>query len=313
MSSHPWKVKKCRGARLALIIAIGAVLCSALLFFLYNVSQGGFMFKALSTHSLVDADAAPFPMTKLAVVMALDDKEGMYGESSVVNKEDYCRYWGCKLIVDGIQDTTRTPVWSKLLTLREAMDKHRDIEWFWWLDADSVIMDPYLAVTKSIIDSIPAGEDRHFIIAKDCLGFNAGSFMVRNSLWSRLFLSLLYLPDFSEKFFFAEQGTIQYFFESTPYIKQYLHLVPLRSFNSFTFDACGDRDRFAYRPGDLLIHLAGCRKHHNCKPLFDDHMRRRIQLSDQEKVFSAKQVRFDSDLYRQQRAHIDPSPDSAAV
>ena len=93
------------------------------------------------------------------------------------------------VLVDGshLLDRSRPPAWSKIRAVQNLLDNNRKCDWVFWMDADTVIMNSSIALesllpssSDSAIDLI-ATYDRRF-------GVNSGSWLLRNSTWSRQFL-----------------------------------------------------------------------------------------------------------------------------
>ncbi|ORX88173.1 galactosyl transferase [Basidiobolus meristosporus CBS 931.73] len=221
--------------------------------------------------------------SEIAVVMAYDEKESHYLPRSRDNKEEYARKHGYKFLQDGIHDKSRGAVsaWGKIVSLRKYMKMYPNIKWFWWIDVDTVLMDPTIALEDHILGNLtkPEYSEKDMVISYDCNGLNAGSFLIRNSPWSQNFLATVYSPQYSTRFGYAEQGTMQHLFETSPDVAEHFYFVPQNLINAFPIEACGDEDYVhSYKEGDLIIHFAGCwiQSRNNCKERFDEYWERRI-------------------------------------
>jgi len=107
------------------------------------------------------------------------------------NFRNYAKKHGYRFVdSSSLIDTSRPPAWSKILAVQALLsDPHHPCEWVWWLDADIVIMNsnirlesllPRVTSNDSPIDLI-ATFDRKFTV-------NSGSWLLRNSDWSKQFL-----------------------------------------------------------------------------------------------------------------------------
>ncbi|ORX82848.1 galactosyl transferase [Basidiobolus meristosporus CBS 931.73] len=218
--------------------------------------------------------------------MAFDTAQSLYLPRSVDDKREYAKLHGYTFLKDGIYDTSKPPVWGKIASLRKYMRQYPKIKWFWWIDLDTLIVDPYYALEDHILGGTrhPRFADKDIVISYDCNGFNAGSFMIRNSEWSREFLKELYNPIYDNRFGYQEQGTMQHLFETNPSVAEHFYIVPQRNFNAFPQFACrGERDH-VFQEGDFLVHLAGCWAYGSeiCEQTFEQYWNRRVQIIQDE-------------------------------
>lgn len=108
--------------------------------------------------------------------------------------------------------------WTKVVAMRHALTKFPDATYLWYIDLDTFIMNPHLAIEQNIMtpakleekiivdhpvvppDSIIHtfshlhGQDIDFVITQDKEGLVPSSFVIRNSEWSRFFLETWYDP-----------------------------------------------------------------------------------------------------------------------
>jgi xyloglucan 6-xylosyltransferase len=104
------------------------------------------------------------------------------------NKADYCRVHGFDIFYsNAVLDAEMSGFWTKLPLLRALMVAHPETELLWWVDSDVVFTD--------MLFEPPWGKyARHNLLihgwneavygAKNWLGMNAGSFVIRNCQWS---------------------------------------------------------------------------------------------------------------------------------
>jgi galactosyl transferase GMA12/MNN10 family len=84
-------------------------------------------------------------------------------------------------------------------------------EWFWALDLDTMIMNGHFRA-ETLLDN-----NYDMIVQKDCHWFNAGSFFIRNSKWSRRFLQQVANVTKPDPEFFMEQAAIMVSIKSTSF------------------------------------------------------------------------------------------------
>lgn len=106
--------------------------------------------------------------------------------------------------------------WSRVPAMRHALTKYPHSTWFWFLEQNSLIMNPAMSVERDVVGKL---EDlmirdhpvvlpssviktfRHlkqhqvdFIISQDEEGLDRGSFMVRRGEWGKFFLDTWFDP-----------------------------------------------------------------------------------------------------------------------
>jgi hypothetical protein len=158
----------------------------------------------------------------------------------------------------------RNVVWSKISALQEALTT--DVQWVWALDSDAIIMNDTLRIQDHILNPIMklhadknVTEDLDFIGSKDCNGFNAGSFFMRNSPWARCFLEQMWkvdpkkVPRYIE---FPEQATLAHLLSNDTFSAGHYEYVPMQLHNSYPEAGCGT----LYQPEDFVMHFAGWKK-----------------------------------------------------
>jgi ribosomal protein L29 len=99
----------------------------------------------------------------------------------VTNRKKYCKKHGYALYMEHGKSDDRSPVWSKITALLQHMEEDRH-EWYWALDLDALLMNG----NKKASEYLDDGYD--LIVNNDCNWFNAGSFFIRNSEWSKQYL-----------------------------------------------------------------------------------------------------------------------------
>ncbi|KAK9719441.1 hypothetical protein K7432_004777 [Basidiobolus ranarum] len=220
--------------------------------------------------------------SEIAILMAFDNHQSYYLPRSLEDKKDYAKLHGYKFLQDGVHDSGKTAVWGKIASLRKFMRQYPKIKWFWWIDLDTIILDPYYALEDHILGGTrhPRFANKDVIMAYDFNGFNAGSFMIRNSEWSLDFLKRLYSPEFHNRFGYQEQGAMQHLFESDTTVAEHFYIIPQRKFNAFPPGNYPNVEEHGFQEGDFLVHFAGCwvKGQENCQKLFDEYWNRRIKI-----------------------------------
>ncbi|KAK8186428.1 galactosyl transferase GMA12/MNN10 family-domain-containing protein [Phyllosticta citribraziliensis] len=163
-------------------------------------------------------------------------REWAIERDSVKNKKKYARKWGYELEIVDMSTKKRyahewRESWEKVDTIRNAMHKYPDAEWFWWLDLNTFIMEPSYSLQKHVFSAAAleaqtyrdinvynplnilhpltepyldplsrsaTGDNKtssiNLIVPQDCSGFNLGSFFVRRSTWTDRLLDIWWDP-----------------------------------------------------------------------------------------------------------------------
>ena len=146
--------------------------------------------------------------------------------------------------------------YEKIWFIKELMETHPEYEWLWWTGTDTLVTNFNIKIEDRI------DNDYHFIIATDCNGINADSFLIRNSPEGRNYINYIwdnhpkYEPDV-----WKEQRCI---INSLDEFKDIIKIVPQRDMNAYNYDLypeCSPFDKgnnFGHwGPGDWLIHWPG--------------------------------------------------------
>eukprot|EP00527_Entomoneis_sp_CCMP2396_P006523 CAMPEP_0198141074 /NCGR_PEP_ID=MMETSP1443-20131203/4145_1 /TAXON_ID=186043 /ORGANISM="Entomoneis sp., Strain CCMP2396" /LENGTH=346 /DNA_ID=CAMNT_0043803697 /DNA_START=90 /DNA_END=1130 /DNA_ORIENTATION=+ len=196
------------------------------------------------------------------------------------NKIDYARKHGYQLF-DGsdLIDTTRPPAWSKILAVAQLMDEDK-CDWIMWTDADTVVMNS----DQKIENFLPSDPSKHLLVGSDNGGgYNSGVFLLRNTEWSRQFLSdwwdmrsfvrppgmalsgdnnamkalLRDMPDFQEHVLSPTRCTFNSFAKFLTFSQQ---LTVMENLKEQPWYASQDY----YHKGDFLAHTPGYDNKANC-------------------------------------------------
>lgn len=91
-------------------------------------------------------------------------------------------------------------IFQKIWFIKEMMEEHPEIEWFWWTDTDAMITNFSTRIEDRVFSS------HHFILAVDINGTNAGSFLIRNTPEGRGVIdAIISLEKESENYWDSEQ------------------------------------------------------------------------------------------------------------
>jgi hypothetical protein len=175
------------------------------------------------------------------------------------------------------------PVWSKVPVLVDAFKKHPQAKWLWWLDIDAIIMTPtidlasHVLSNQALLSKLRKGEAYHLrgegkdgvfhtpenpdpnqinlVITGDHNGINAGSFFLRRSDWTDVFLDLWVDPYYVERDWPGkEQDAIIHMIQYHKFISDHVGIVPQRTMNAYS----EGNEQMRWHPKDLIIHFAGC-------------------------------------------------------
>ncbi|PFH60161.1 hypothetical protein XA68_11375 [Ophiocordyceps unilateralis] len=185
----------------------------------------------------------------------------------------------CSPLVDAL--------WNKeafilsILTEELVKPPERRLEWIFWADRDSVILDYCRDATdflpRSEVDDSsasagsPHAKQINLLIANDRNGLNDGTFLLRVGKWAIDLLSdTLAFPRFKPDVHltFTEQSAMENLLREDRY-KDGVRYVPQHWFNAWpqqegrsgeyaTLDNTTKLDKWAVRRGDFLVHFAGC-------------------------------------------------------
>lgn len=212
-------------------------------------------------------------------------REWAIERDSVRNKKRYAQRWGYDIEIVDMAIKKRyahewRESWEKVDILRRCMQDYPDVEWFWWLDLNTYIMEPSLSLQSHIFNSLatntyrdinhwnplnithplsdpwldaatrsPVGDNDpssiDIIVPQDCDGFNLGSFFVRRSPWTDHLLDVWWDPVHYEQrhmqWEHKEQDAFEYLYTSQPWVRPHTAFFEQRKMNSFPVGACGDK------------------------------------------------------------------------
>lgn len=220
---------------------------------------------------------------------------------SIENKKAYAKRHGYGLTIKDLTTSKRysheyREGWQKVDILRQTFREFPNAEWFWWLDLDTMIMEPSKSLEEHIFDRLETLADRElksfnplnlrddipyvdyseemeFLITQDCGGFNLGSFLIKNSEWSKLLLDMWWDPVLYEQKHMVwehrEQDALEALYENEPWIRSRIGFLPLRTINAFPPGACSEysgdsRYFYSEKDHDFVVNMAGCNFGRDC-------------------------------------------------
>ncbi|EGD85933.1 hypothetical protein H112_06854 [Trichophyton rubrum D6] len=211
-------------------------------------------------------------------------REWAIERDSLRNKRKYVKRWGYDLEIVNMVTKKRyahewREGWEKVDVIRGALRKYPKAEWFWWLDLNTLIMEPSYSVESHILNGLekktyrdinkynplnithppslpyldplclsPEGDKKtssiNLIVPQDCAGFNLGSFMIRRSTWTDRLLDIWWDPVLYEQkhmeWEHKEQDSLEHLYTHQPWVRPHVAFIPQRRMNSFPPGACGD-------------------------------------------------------------------------
>lgn len=230
-----------------------------------------------------------------------NEQEWAIEKLSINNKKAYAKRHGYGLTIKDLTVGKRysheyREGWQKVDILKQTMREFSTAEWFWWLDMDTLIMEPEKSLEEHIfsrlnnlternlenfnplniqtdIPYIDYNEEMNLLITQDCGGFNLGSFLIKNTEWSKLLLEFWWEPSMYEQkhmiWEHREQDALEALYSNEGWIRSRVGFLPLRSINAFPPGACSDfRDdkRYFYNDieNDFVVNMAGCNFGRDC-------------------------------------------------
>lgn len=230
-----------------------------------------------------------------------NEQEWAIEKISIENKKAYAKRHGYGLTMKDLATSKRyshefREGWQKVDILKQTMREFSTAKWFWWLDMDTLIMEPGKSLEEHIfsrlnnitertlenfnplkieldIPYVDYTQELNLLITQDCGGFNLGSFFIKNTEWSKILLDLWWEPAHYEQMHMSwehkEQDALESLYTNEGWIRSRVGFLPLRTINSFPEGACseysGDK-RFFYddTENDFVVNMAGCNFGRDC-------------------------------------------------
>ncbi|KAF2725714.1 glycosyltransferase family 34 protein [Polychaeton citri CBS 116435] len=186
-----------------------------------------------------------------------------FWERAIKSHEEHDKLHGYRMHV--LRQNLLDDVWSKpayilSLLLRElAKPESERLEWIFWVDADTVILNPKVPIETFLPPPGSDFDDIHLMYSNDWNGLNNGVFPVRVNRWSvELFLAITsfrhYNPDVG--LVFRDQSAMDITLKH-PRFKRHVVEAPQRWFNAYQGEHNETLSPNQIRRGDLLVHFAG--------------------------------------------------------
>jgi hypothetical protein len=187
---------------------------------------------------------APPAADRITVLTAYDSGFASVGDISRSNKEAYCRRHGYRFLcrTDGF-DSHRPVSWSKLRFVRDELERS---EWVFWTDADSLVMNSAVPLSRFCSDShdlVFSGDPYH--------AMNLGCWFARRSDWTRSFFDRIEAMTECRDHVWWETGAALSLYARDPAVRGRVALVPNTLFNAYPYPGGG------YEAGDFLVHFPG--------------------------------------------------------
>jgi hypothetical protein len=151
--------------------------------------------------------------------------------ASIKNKQDYAIKHGYGIHIltsNSTANNTRPIAWAKVAHILSVLSYKYD--YVWSLDLDTVILDMNTRLEQaSLID--PRFD---LVMGVDVNGLNSGSFLIKNTPWSILFLHMLWLQDDVPPLGWWEQSGIHKLFgKNQHFMSNHLKRIPQDAFNMY--------------------------------------------------------------------------------
>ncbi|KAK6341126.1 alpha-1,6-mannosyltransferase [Orbilia brochopaga] len=214
------------------------------------------------------------------------EKEWFVERESIKNKKAYAARHGYTLEIRDMKSMRRyahewREGWEKVDTLKRTMKKYPNAEWFWYLDIQTLIMEPELSLQKHLFERLgrvtyrdlnkhnPLNithpptwnwlddtarsrngdnnpESISLIVPQDCNGFNLGSFFARRGEFMDRLMDVWWDPVGYEQMHMVwehkEQNVLEHLYTHQPWIRNGVAFIPQRMINSFPPGACKDKE-----------------------------------------------------------------------
>ena len=170
-------------------------------------------------------------------------------------RESYCARHGYKHLVQrGMYGGFSYYAYGRLKLLRDYLDSPDATQFVWVLNVQSVLTNH----TKQVTDVLDDEHDAY--LTKDCHGLNLGSFVVRNTPWTKSWLDFIISLEPNYRFHpWHEQKAFMDFWLHENWTWM-IHLLPQRALNSYQYQRYKPWPPHTpgnWRLGDLVLSLPG--------------------------------------------------------
>lgn len=186
-----------------------------------------------------------------------------YWERAIRTHERHNKEHGYRLHV--LRQRIMDDVWSKpayilSLLLRElAKPESERLDWLLWVDADTVLLNPYIPVDVFLPPPGAEFEDINVVYSNDWNGLNNGVFPIRVNQWAvTLFAGIVAYRHFrpNDGLQFRDQSAMDTLMREMGGEKHSVQ-APQRWFNAYQGEHNETLAPFQIRRGDFLVHFAG--------------------------------------------------------
>ncbi|KAJ9261678.1 CAZyme family GT34 [Paecilomyces variotii] len=218
-------------------------------------------------YNSTENDVSPLSRPKVGKVMAIYGNHTIY-KRTMATHEKQSRRLGYPLFV--LESPILDSYWNKyaiiLSVMLQELAKPADkrLEWLFWFDADTVIMNPYIPLETFLPP--PQVSDIHLLLTKDWNGINNGVFPIRVHRWSVEFLTAaISYPVIHPDVYlhWPDQSAMSNLIQDNDYFSRSIIHCPLRWFNAYMRSPDGEKlnpdspPEYQVHPGDLLVHFPG--------------------------------------------------------
>ncbi|KAI6250269.1 alpha-1,2-galactosyltransferase [Erysiphe necator] len=232
------------------------------------------------------------PPVVIVTVFDYENYNNIYIEDLKRNRINYAKKHGYSTFFANITDYELNGApksWAQVPAIRHAISKYNQCMYVWYLNHNSVIMNPAITVDGDIMSPavlekkmlrnqpvVPPnsviktfrnlnGANVELVLTQDQVGLALGSYIIRRGSWSKFFLDVWFDPLYrSYNFQKAQIHALEHIIQWHPTILSKLALVPQRMLNSYSKpDTTSDFG--VYREGDFVVELTGCEQpERNC-------------------------------------------------
>lgn len=212
---------------------------------------------------------------------------------AAANRRAYAERHGYRFVyvdLDKYHEATKPVVYAKIPAIADVFKQFPDVQWVWWLDLDAIIMDFDVELVDAVL--APNALANHLVnhtllnwnrkttkvwseaqpqnlanvdvvIAQDHNELNAGSFMLRRSLFTEHLLDIwgdhFYWRYLGGVLVQKEQSVLNHLVSERHSFKRHIGVIPLGIINAYPIG--GD---LGWREGRVAIHFAGCWVENKC-------------------------------------------------
>lgn len=183
---------------------------------------------------------------KIAIVSLYDRSYKEIGQYSDYNKIVYAQKHKYDIFLyHNKLDDSRHVAWSKIPAIENHLDHY---DWIWWTDADSLVMNKDIKLESFI------KENFDLIITQEATAknYNTGSFLIKNSDWSKQLLKDIYEQTEYSHMPPWEQQALAKLLKKNHKLFEHILVLPQRTMNSHISEPGG-----TYKKGDFIIHFYG--------------------------------------------------------